>query len=109
MAGESLRSSVSLPTDLTYLEPLEGFVRGLCRVAGCDQRDTSMVALAIEEAVSNVIQHGYDQGETDVFDVSFDVGAAGIVVEVHDKGLPFDPESFFSKSLSRGELLRREG
>ncbi|EFC91817.1 putative anti-sigma regulatory factor, serine/threonine protein kinase [Dethiosulfovibrio peptidovorans DSM 11002] len=108
MAGESLRSSVSLPTDLTYLEPLEGFVRGLCRVAGCDQRDTSMVALAIEEAVSNVIQHGYDQGETDVFDVSFDVGAAGIVVEVHDKGLPFDPESFFFKEpLSGGAAPER--
>lgn len=47
----------------------------------------------VEEAVSNVIHHGYESEQGEVFDISFDVGAADLTIEIHDKGLPFDPDT----------------
>ncbi len=105
MEGSSLKSSVSIPAHMSYLEPLEGFVRGICSVAGCDQRDSSMVSLAVEEAVSNVIRHGYGEDCSESFQVRFEVGAAGITVEVHEKGLPFDPE--YLSAPQEGDLRER--
>lgn len=99
-----VKSSLSLPTRIDYLEPLQDYVRGLCQIHGCERKDASLVALAVEEAVSNVIQHGYASDEEGVFEVSFDVGAAGLTIEIREKGLPFDPK----KLASYGEREFRE-
>lgn len=87
-----VKSSLSLPTRIDYLEPLQDYVRGLCQIHGCDKKDAAMIVLATEEAVSNVIQHGYASDEEGVFEIFFDVGAAGLTIDIHEKGLPFDPK-----------------
>lgn len=85
-------SSVKLPAEMAYLEPLTSFVAGVCRLAGCDDEDASMVILAVEEGVSNVIHHAYAQDEKGHFEVSFEVSKAAITVDIHDMGMPFDTE-----------------
>lgn len=95
-------SSLSLPSRLDYLEPLQNYTRGLCHVHGCEDKETAMVLLAVEEAVSNVIQHGYST-EEEKYDISFEVGPAGLTIEIHEKGLPFDPEKMDSYGIEKNE------
>ncbi|WP_300667649.1 GNAT family N-acetyltransferase [Desulfoluna sp.] len=90
-ASSRAKSSLSLPARIDYLEPIQNYVEGLCHVHGCETQESLMVVLAVEEAVSNVIQHGFASEKGGTFDISFDVGAADLTIEIHDKGLPFDP------------------
>lgn len=100
-----VKSSLSLPTRIDYLEPLGDYVRGLCRVHGCEKKDTAMVSLATEEAVSNVIQHGYASDDEGSFEISFDVGVTGLTIDIHEKGLPFDPNKLaFCGGSESGEV-----
>lgn len=96
-----VRSSLSLPTRMDYLEPLQNYVAGVFRVHGCDE-ESGMVSLALEEAVSNVIRHGYPSDEEGSFEVSFEIGPAGVSLEIHEKGLPFDPEKLESYGDATG-------
>lgn len=95
-------SSLSLPTRLDYLEPLQNYTRGLCHVHGCEDKETAMVLLAVEEAVSNVIQHGYSSKE-EIFDISFEIGQTGLTIEIHEKGLPFEPDKMGSHGIEKNE------
>lgn len=90
-APSKVRSSLALPARLDYLEPVQNYVEGLCHVHGCDNKESLMVVLAVEEAVSNLIRHGYASDPGGTFEISFDVGAADLTIDIHDKGLPFDP------------------
>ncbi len=95
-SGEGrVRSVLSLPARMDYLEPLQNYLSGLFRIHGCEE-DGAMVSLALEEAVSNVIQHGYPSDVEGMFDVAFEIGASGLTLEIHEKGLPFDPEQLES-------------
>src|SRR5262245_28131098 len=49
------------------------------------------VTLVIEEAVSNVIRHGWDDGGTHVLDLEVSVMNGYVVLTVEDDGAPFDP------------------
>jgi len=89
-ASPRVQSSLSLPARLDYIEPVQNYVEGLCEVHGCEKKESLMVVLAVEEAVSNVIQHGFASEKGGTFEISFDVGAADLTIEIHDKGLPFD-------------------
>lgn len=89
-ASPRVQSSLSLPARLEYIKPVQNYVEGLCEVHGCEKKESLMVVLAVEEAVSNVIRHGYASEKGGTFDISFDVGAADLIIGIHDKGLPFD-------------------
>lgn len=91
-----VRSSLTLPARLDYLEPVQDYVQGICQIHGCEKEDILMVILAVEEAMSNVIHHGYTPEERGSFDISFDLGAADLTIEIHEKGLPFDQQMLSS-------------
>ncbi|MFK5953957.1 MAG: hypothetical protein QM498_12920 [Desulfobacterium sp.] len=57
-----IRSCLSLPTRIDYIKPIQGYVEG-------DKGESLMVVLAVEEAVSNVIHHGYESEQGEAFDI----------------------------------------
>ena len=88
---QKIRSSLSLPARIDYLEPIQKYLQSLCHIHGCDEHDSLMVVLAVEEAVSNIIRHGYAADEHGTFEIAFAMGAADLDISIHEKGLPFDP------------------
>jgi anti-sigma regulatory factor (Ser/Thr protein kinase) len=52
------------------------------------------LALALEEAVANVIHHGFaGRKSPHRIEVRLDIGAENLVATVIDNGIPFDPSS----------------
>ena len=47
--------------------------------------------LCLEEIVSNIIRHGYDEGERRPIDLRLSIGGGRMVLEVADTGRPFNP------------------
>ncbi len=85
------QSTISIPNDLRYLEPIQGFAKEVLRQIGFESKGLEMILLCLEEAVTNVIEHAFEPGEKEFFQVIIKPLSIGIKIIVKDKGLPYDP------------------
>lgn len=83
---------ITLPVDLTYLPAIQVFVGQLTQIAGLPPRETELLVLAVEEAITNVIQHAFMPDEAATFEIICEHSPVAFTVRVRDKGLPFDPD-----------------
>jgi sigma-B regulation protein RsbU (phosphoserine phosphatase) len=90
--------SLVITNDTEELQRVKPLVREYCECVGCDRRLTRKIVLAIEEAVSNVINYAYPKGE--LGDIEIDILAVSpandhmqgdITVIISDSGKPFNP------------------
>jgi anti-sigma regulatory factor (Ser/Thr protein kinase)/GNAT superfamily N-acetyltransferase len=84
------RSILTVPSEITYLPAIQAFAREFAREIGFNGNDQEMILLALEEAVTNVIEHAFESAEQS-FQIIFEPSAGGIEIIVKDKGLPYDP------------------
>jgi serine/threonine-protein kinase RsbW len=64
---------------------------GVAAVAGAGEADVADLKLAVTEACTNAILHGYADGAPGELVVRYRLGAGGVEVEVEDDGPGFDP------------------
>ncbi len=65
--------------------------------------------LALDEVVSNVIRHGYEEGTEHEIHVRVDVGPTDVVAVVEDEGRAFDPRDAPLPDLDASLDARRVG
>ncbi|MCE5308302.1 MAG: ATP-binding protein [Acidobacteriales bacterium] len=82
---------LTLPNEMPYLPLAQSFVRGSATQFGFEGPSLSQIELAVEEAVTNVMQHGYDAEESRTFDIICERLPGGIRIIIHETGMPFDP------------------
>ena len=82
---------LTLPNEMPYLRLAQSFVREVAAHFGFEGASLSQIELAVEEAVANVMQHGYDAEESQAFDIICERLPGGIRVIIHEMGMPFDP------------------
>lgn len=82
---------LTVPNDLFYLPAIQAFVSEVADRVGLDRSDTTMLLIAIEEAVVNVVKHAFEPGEKATFQVIVEPGTSDITVTIRDKGLPYSP------------------
>jgi serine/threonine-protein kinase RsbW len=93
---------ISVEPDISALPPLLEWVEGRCREDGLADDVTFKMTLMLEEAVTNVINHGFaDLPPPHLIRVRLDIALERIVAEVVDNGRPFDPLSRADPDLSR--------
>jgi anti-sigma regulatory factor (Ser/Thr protein kinase) len=85
-----LSTPLRIPADLERLAEIRAFVKERAATLGVDPDALSDVLLAVDEAATNTIVHGYKGG--DGF-VEIEVGREGdaLVVRLRDETAPFDP------------------
>lgn len=95
-AGESAHDRLTLRSQLADLSLVSAWVQALAARHGFSVRLSFAVDLCLEEALSNVIRHGYAGDPTQKLDIAFDIGANGSVsFTIEDAAphfRPFDPE-----------------
>ncbi len=74
-----------------YLTVALGFVCNVAQYAGFGGADLKRIELAVEEAVSNVIEHAFAPDEVANFDIICGRIAGGMEICIRDKGIPWDP------------------
>ncbi len=84
-------SNLTVPSDLAYLPAIQAFVSEVLKRCGFDNRDATMVLVALEEAVVNVVRHAFEPGEKAAYQVILQPMTSGIRIIVKDKGLPYSP------------------
>ena len=86
-----IRRSIVLPNNVKATPRLAAFIEEVCEAVGFGPSDTTMINLAVEEAVVNVMKYAYPpdtKGDVTIEAVSNDVR---LKITIIDSGAPFDP------------------
>lgn len=111
-------SELSIPNDISYLPAVQAYAEKVISCCGFGERDRMMILLALEEAVTNVIEHAFEGCEKTTFTILFECKSTCLSIAIRDKGLPYEPNlvpKFSVKSAAEqgsisglGTLLMRQ-
>ena len=87
-----MKREIGLEARPESLKVIRDFIEEACRGAGVGRSDAHDLKVAVDEACSNVVEHGY-KGRPGPFPlgVVFEADEKRIAVAVTDRGRPFDP------------------
>ncbi|BBD06776.1 GNAT family N-acetyltransferase [Desulfovibrio ferrophilus] len=83
---------LTVPADRRFLEGILDFVSDYAKVMGIQGREQDEIRLALEEALVNVIEHGFAGGAKESFHLEMSASGGGLTFLVRERGLPFDPD-----------------
>jgi serine/threonine-protein kinase RsbW len=92
--------TLTLPATLDSLEPISNFITNAASQAGLDDHTSWQVQLAVDEAATNIIQHGYDPQQPGEIALNWRVEAGAFVVTLCDQGRRFDPTGVMAPDLT---------
>ena len=79
-----------IAADLANLDKARDFVEQTGRALGAEPSAVMDVRLAVDEAVTNIIMHGY-AGRSGEIEIEADAEDAALVVHIRDNAVAFDP------------------
>jgi serine/threonine-protein kinase RsbW len=90
-AGEGRSVRLRIPAKPEYITLVRLALSGLSRLRPFDEETLGDLKLAVTEACSNSVRHGYSNGGGTV-EIVYELQPDRLVVEVVDDGPGFDPE-----------------
>ena len=100
--------NLKLPAKLQHLEQLIDFVTNCALEQGITQNKIGEIQVAVEEALVNVINYAYKDGEGDV-EVTCTLDDEKFIIEIIDLGFPFDLLSLQDPDISLAVSEREIG
>ncbi len=100
---------VEVPAQELELLTIKEFVQRVCDSAGCTQKETSGIKLAIDEACTNIIRHAY-QGKADgKIRLEMGIGLVDLKTIIIDTGKPFDFKAIKDPDLNQYVEIGKKG
>lgn len=100
---------IQVPSETSFLVLIRDLTRKLAESAGFDEATAGKLALAVDEAATNVIEHAYHGAADRSFEVRIEDRSDEFRVEVVDTGDMVDPRSLPRVDLERYASERRKG
>jgi serine/threonine-protein kinase RsbW len=76
---------------LHNLEKISDYITDCANHAGLSEGEVYAVQLAVDEAATNIIEHGYGMECPSRIDITCDILEDGLKVVIYDDAEPFDP------------------
>jgi serine/threonine-protein kinase RsbW len=92
-AQQPYRSSLTIPSQTERLNDVREFVSDLARVHGFSEDDINKITIAVDEACTNIIKHGYNYSPDKKIDVEIVRLGQDFEIIISDKGKRFDPSA----------------
>jgi serine/threonine-protein kinase RsbW len=83
--------TLTVQAELDHLTAIRGFVRTQADRQGLDQESVYDLMLAVEEAVVNIIRHGYGEDASGPIQIEAAIDDGAFVVVIRDRAVVFDP------------------
>jgi serine/threonine-protein kinase RsbW len=97
--------SLNVPSSTENLAMVRDFVSSIGGQAGFNDAEVARLALAVDEACANVIEHAYGQEATHDVTIRAVVDEDALRFEIVDTGRGFDPANIQSQDVE--ELIRQ--
>ena len=91
---EEMRHDIQVPADMSKLCELRDLLGRICEEHEVPPKTIRRMVLAIDEALSNVIEHASIKDSAKPIELSLEINEDRIVAEIRDRGIPFDPVPF---------------
>ena len=91
---EDMKRRLVIPNDTKYLNTVRDFVVEVVGNSAFPKIDMGRIVLAVDEAVTNIIEHAYSnkrEGEVDI-QLELQANATKFEAVIHDSGIHFDLE-----------------
>lgn len=98
--------SLEIEADLDNLGHVRDFIETKMASAGLSQGSAGELLLAIDEAVSNIIMHGFKSGTNGQIELEVNSQPDGILVQIRDNAPLFDPTRGANPHLEVSPLER---
>ncbi|MBR1517141.1 MAG: SpoIIE family protein phosphatase [Bacteroidales bacterium] len=86
-----LDEEIVLRNDVSEVERLNQFIKGIAQSLSVDKRQTLNLRLAVEEAVVNVMEYAYPDGVEGAIKIRTKADGHRLRIVITDNGAPFDP------------------
>jgi serine/threonine-protein kinase RsbW len=90
MSDRVQRFKLKVPSVTDNLYLIRDFIRSVAEKAGFNTEKQEQIALAVDEACTNVIKHAYKFNANRLIDISIQVDRQKIKITITDKGRGFD-------------------
>ncbi len=100
---------MTIPSRTEFLSVVREVTRRFGELAGFDRAQAEPLALAVDEAATNVIEHAYGGAGHGVVEVRYDDSGELLCIEIVDDGRPVDPRDVPQVDLRRYASERRTG
>src|SRR6202050_4544034 len=85
-APRRLQMKFAMPSDPRYLPVVRGAIGRLAEVIGWEEPECRAIALALDEALANVIRHAYHNSADGMIELECRESADGLEITLLDKG-----------------------
>lgn len=111
MTVESFEKTFALqvPSSTENLSMIRDFISRVGARAGLDDNQVAFIALAVDEACANVIEHAYKEDPTHEVTVRAVVDESNLQLEIIHVGESFDPTEIKPKPVEQLVKERRSG
>ena len=101
---------VQTPGDISYLHRIREFIAGIATEVGIDQQEIDNIELAVDEACTNVIEHGYvpDDPNKEIT-IRMEINTSKLVLTVIDHARPFNMLQYTPRDIKELEAEGRDG
>ena len=86
-------SRLIVPARYDRIKQICSFVVDAANVAGLDESSTFQCQIAVDEACTNIIEHGYEGEDRGRIEVICNTNPGVLKIELLDQAPPFDPET----------------
>ena len=90
---DMLREQISITSDTRHLSVIREFISRMIRQSALPTEEENKIILAVDEAVTNIIEHGYDEGVSGSIELDIEADEQQFKIVIHDSGRVFNPES----------------
>jgi len=106
VSGDAVTVRLTIPARAEYITLCRLALTGIARLRELSDELLADLKLALTEAASNSVRHAYGEKDAGVVDISYQLFADRLVIEVTDEGQGFDPEEAEGSAaeLSEGGL-----
>ncbi len=101
---------VQTPGDVSYLHRIREFIAGIAVESGIEQQDIDNIELAVDEACTNVIEHGYAPDEPNKeITIRMEINTSKLVLTIIDHAKPFNPVVYKPRGIKELQEEGRDG
>lgn len=80
---------LKLPSQVDNLEIIRDFISGVAQKVGFGEDDANKIELAVDEACTNVIEHAYNNDDSNDIDIAIKLDYQKLTIVVTDRGKSF--------------------
>lgn len=105
----TIRRNLSIQPETGGLQSVRTFISDVVKASEIEENLCNRITLAIDEAVTNIIKHAYEDHRVDQIRITVDINPKRFEVVIYDTGCSFNPKDVATPDIQQFVREGRRG